>query len=171
MTSDSSILRRIWNRLNRMQRTAVVIAILCVFMIGGALYWEEDYEKRFVGWTSTDATTVRSTFTTLPAWMSLLGLRPAYYGTATLRFNAGEKAIATEVQFVYHSLFRSDVDGCTTVACGGSVTSRFQPGASAGPRQHVPYAIFLSLSMPAVSSRAAGGNLVTVGELLKPWQG
>jgi hypothetical protein len=45
MTSDSSILRRIWNRLNRMQRTAIVIAILCVFMIGGALYWEEDYES------------------------------------------------------------------------------------------------------------------------------
>jgi hypothetical protein len=71
MTSDSSIFRKIWNRLNRMQRTAVVIAILYVFMIGGALYWEEDYEKRFVGWTSTDATTVRSTFTTLPAWVGL----------------------------------------------------------------------------------------------------
>src|SRR5262249_39979832 len=128
MTGDSSFLRKIWNRLNRMQRTAVAIAILCVFMIGGALYWEEDYEKQFVGWTSTDATTVRGTFTTLPAWLPLLGLPPAYYGTATLRFDAGEKTIATEVRFVYHSLFRSDVDRVLRrFLAGGHVHIRFNP--------------------------------------------
>ncbi len=157
MTSDSSILRNIWNRLNRMQRTAIVIAILCVFMIGGALYWEEDYEKQFVGWTSTDATTVGSTFTTLPAWMGFLGLPPAYYGTATLRFNAGEKAIATEVHFVYHSLFRSDVE---------RVLRRFVPGGNVhirfNPRE--PQHVHINSTFPTATSRFvyAGGFLLAL---------
>jgi hypothetical protein len=90
MACDSSILRRIWNRLNGMQRMASAIATLCAFMIGGALYWEEDYEEQFARWNSTQAETVASIFRTAPAWMALLKLTPAYCGTATLRFNAGE---------------------------------------------------------------------------------
>ena len=76
MASDSSILRSMWDRLNGMQRTAFAIAILCVFMIGGALYWEEDCEKQFAVWTSTHAEPVTCTFTTATAWMGFLGLTP-----------------------------------------------------------------------------------------------
>ena len=157
MTSIASILRRIWNRLNRLQRTALVIAILCVFMIGGALYWEEDYEKQFVGWISTDATTVSSTFIALPAWMGSLGLPTAYYGTATLRFTAGEKPIASEVHFVYHSLFRSDVDRVLRrFAPGGNVHIRFNP--------REPQQVHVKSTFPTATSRFvyAGGFLLAL---------
>jgi hypothetical protein len=85
--------------------------------------------------------------------MSLLAVPPAYYGTATLRFDAGEKAIATEVQFVYHTLFRLDVDRVLRrFVPGGNVHIRFNPRE---PQQvHVkstfPTAILLASSMPVV---------------------
>jgi hypothetical protein len=170
MTSDSSILHRIWNHLNGMQRMACAIATLCAFLVGGALYWEEDYEKQFARWKSTQAETVASTFTTAPAWMGLLGLTPAYHGTATLRFNTGEREIITKVHFVYHSLFPSDAD---------RVLRRFMPGGKVNIRFNPQEAdqVHVNSTFPTATSRfiyAAGfllallaGILWVVGELLE----
>jgi hypothetical protein len=57
-----SILRGLWSHLNGVQRPSLTLAVLCVFMIGGALYWEEAYEKQFALWTSTQAKTVASMY-------------------------------------------------------------------------------------------------------------
>jgi hypothetical protein len=95
MASDSSILRRMWNHLNGMQRTTFAIAILYVFMIGGALYWEEDYEKQFAVGTSTQAETVTSTFSTAPALMGFQGL--THIGGFLLALLAGILSVMGEL--------------------------------------------------------------------------
>jgi hypothetical protein len=159
-----------WNRLNGAQRVALAIAILCVFMIGGALYWEEGYEQRFANWTFTQAQTVKSEFTTAPAWMDIVGLTPAYYGTATLRFKAGEKEAATEVHFVYHSFFRSDLDRfLRRFMPGGKVNIRFDPQR--------PDQVHVNSTFPTATSRfiymggfllaILAGILSVVGELFE----
>jgi hypothetical protein len=153
-----------------MQRMAFAIAILCAFMIGGALYWEEHYEGQFAHWKSTQAQTVASTLTAAPAWMSRLGLMPAYYVTATLRFNASEREITTEVHFVYHSLFPSDVE---------RVLRRFLPGGKVNIRVNPnnPAEVHVNSTFPTATSRFtyAGGFLLAliaailsvIGELLE----
>ena len=102
--------------------------------------------------------------------MGSLGLTPAYYGTATLRFNAGEKEIATEVHFVYHSFFRSDVD---------RVLRRFMPGGKVNIRfnPQKPEQVHVNSTFPTATSRLIymggfllallAGILSVMGELLE----